>query len=172
MPPSLLPFLLPLSGLHFISNKWVVLLSSLMRFFQPPVSLSLAIKNSQLLKAENKIWPEVSWEYSLIIGVDIFKSLFKKKKKMLWEKKRICHGMNICLSTLEWGLYIFSWKQGAFLFFFQGESWLFWFLLKAPQLIWLSCLAVGLKKKKRKKKDNGHMDLTSHGEIHCKPAVF
>jgi len=25
---------------------------------------------------------------------------------------------------------------------------------------------------KKKKKDNGHMDLTSHGEIRCNPAVF
>ena len=152
MPPSLLPFLLPLSGLHFISNKWVVLLSSLMRFFQPPVSLSLAIKNSQLLKAENKIWPEVSWEYSLIIGVDIFKSLFKKKK-MLWEKKRICHGMNICLSTLEWGLYIFSWKQGAFLFFFSGRvvAILMPFESTTINLIELLCRWFKKKKKERKR---------------------
>lgn len=118
VPPTVLSLLFPLSGLHFISNKWVVLVSLLMRFFQPLVFLSMTIKNSQLLEAENKIWPEVNWQCNLIIGVDIFKSLFKKKKKKrLWEKEGIYHGMNIHLSTLEWGLYIFSWKQGAFLLF-------------------------------------------------------
>lgn len=53
------------------------------------------------------------------MDVDIFKPLFKKKKR-LWEKGGICHGTNICLSAPEWGLHIFSWNKAPA--FFSGRA--------------------------------------------------
>lgn len=85
-------------------------------FFHRLVVLSLTIKNSQLLEAENKIWPEVNWECNLIIGVDIFKSLCLKKKKALGERGDLSRNEYL-FEYFRVRTSIFSWKQDAFLLF-------------------------------------------------------
>lgn len=119
-------------------------------FFHRLVVLSLTIKNSQLLEAENKIWPEVNWECNLIIGVDIFKSLCLKKKKRLWEKGGICHGMNICLSTLEWGLP--SFPENKTPSFFSGRAVAILMPFQSATINLIELLSSWFKKKEKRKR--------------------
>lgn len=103
LTPSLLshfPFLCCFSShswplLH--SNKWVVLIG----FFRVSSwSFSLTIKNPLLLEAENRICPKVSWKYSLI-GVDIFKPLFKKQRRRRRTKQALGEERGVSWSEFQ-----------------------------------------------------------------------